>query len=105
MAKKNKKQYTAEQKYQYHKQRMNDKSVSENKRIYSRAWVTGFCDPYAKENLSPTIAEYERNKKYMDRGSKAHWQGDINGTKAATTDWQASHKACLEREKRFTSKK
>ena len=50
MAKRKFKKYSTQEKVTYYKNRMYDRSISEDQRFYSRTWLSGFLDNYADNN-------------------------------------------------------
>lgn len=82
MAKKNRKRYTAEQKYSYHEKRRNDYSLSENQRVYSDSWVLGYLSN-TPARIPRAVENYKLLKQQgCDRKRLSQSAGYINGLKA-----------------------
>lgn len=82
MAKRKFKKYSTQDKVTYHKNRMYDRSISEDQRFYSRTWLFGFLDNHADHNSKALKNEYSK-RKVQDRLSKSDhisYQADIRGT-------------------------
>ena len=104
MSKKNKKQYTFEQKYAYHKRRRDDKSATENQRIYSCSWLYGFTNRYISEDLPAAERDLKLNKESYGEDILASCYGEIAGSKAALkASKNLVSKARNERYKHFPS--
>ena len=63
MARKKRKKYSIRQKSDYHEKRVYDSTLSENKRIYSRNWLEGLDDYFAKSNLEACNSEIKKRRK------------------------------------------
>ena len=82
MAKRKFKKYSTQDKVNYHKKRINDKSLSEDKRYYSRTWLSGFLDRHADYNSKVAKREYS-DRKIKGKVSKDEhimYQATIRGT-------------------------
>ena len=82
MAKRKFKKYSTQDKVNYHKKRINDKSLSEDQRFYSRTWLSGFLDNYADNNSKALKNEYSYRKAKGKLSKDEHimYQADIRGT-------------------------
>lgn len=82
MAKRKFKKYSTQDKVNYHKKRINDKSLSEDQRFYSRTWLSGFLDYYADHNSKALKNEYSKRKAQgkLSKGEHIMYQADIRGT-------------------------
>ena len=47
-----KKRYSVQARAAYHEKRMNDSKVSKKKRDYSRFWIDGYNNKYARDNYA-----------------------------------------------------
>lgn len=75
------KKFSFSDKVNYHKARLNNSSVSENKKIYSRHWLAGSTDPHAKFNYA-SVCEDLKHKKFHSRGERIMYTAYRNGLKA-----------------------
>lgn len=83
MAKKRRwKKFTTQEKVNYHKSRINDPSLSENQRFYSRSWLDGFLDDHADMNYHAAKDEYSSRKSRGKLSKSQHiiYQSYIRGT-------------------------
>lgn len=82
MAKKRFKKYSTQDKVTYHKNRLNDKSISEDQRFYSWTWLSGFLDNHAVNNSEALKNEYSFKKTKVKLSKDEHimYQADIRGT-------------------------
>ena len=82
MAKKRYKKYSTQDKVNYHKNRMYDRSISEDQRLYSRTWLSGFLDNHADHNSKALKNEYSKRKAQGKLYKSEHimYQADIRGT-------------------------
>lgn len=82
MAKRKFKKYSTQDKVNYHKKRINDKSLSEDQRLYSRTWLSGFLDNYADHNLKALKREYSdrKAKGKLYKSENIMYQATIRGT-------------------------
>lgn len=79
MAKKN---YAIEQRARYHKERVDNQKVSENKRYYSRNWLDGYTDSRAENNYRAVCSEISAKKGHMSKEHSIMLNGYKNGLKA-----------------------
>ena len=82
MAKRKFKKYSTQDKVTYHKNRMNDKSISDDQRFYSRTWLSGFLDNYADNNSKAAKNEYSyrKAKGKLSKDEHIFYQANIRGT-------------------------
>ena len=82
MAKRKFKKYSTQDKVNYHKKRINDKSLSEDQRFYSHSWLSGFTDNYADHNLKALKREYSdrKAKGKVSKSENIMYQATIRGT-------------------------
>lgn len=82
MAKKRFKKYSTQDKVNYHKKRINDKSLSEDQRYYSRTWLSGFLDSHADFNNQSLKRGYANRKAHGKLSKDEHimYQASIRGT-------------------------
>ena len=60
----NKKQYSVDQKVRYHHRRINGyEKATDNQVVYSGAWLDGYYDERAKNNLSAVKSEISRRRR------------------------------------------
>lgn len=59
------KNYTPEERAAYHATRLKSGNGTDNQLEYSRNFINGYTDEYYKNNLSGSLFEYEKNKKYI----------------------------------------
>lgn len=62
-AKKRKRQYTVAERAEYHANRIDSPTISENQRIYSARWLDGYVNSSAKGDLETTKRKYAERKK------------------------------------------
>lgn len=88
MAKNKKGNYATKTKYSaaeiaaYHKKRLEDPNVSENQKCYSRNWLDGFNDRFARNNYSAVCTELKYKKGKVPREYLIPLFGYRNGIKA-----------------------
>ena len=86
MKKKKTRKFTPDEKYAYHKKRMNDSHISDVQRCYSKHFVDGFLDPNASYNLRSSINEMnsvkEENGGRLIGFDAAFYKGLVNGHRA-----------------------
>lgn len=82
MAKRKFKKYSTQDKVNYHKKRINDKSLSEDQRFYSRLWLGGFIYNYPDHNLKALKREYSdrKAKGIVSKSENIMYQAMIRGT-------------------------
>ncbi|MDE7215817.1 MAG: hypothetical protein K2O08_03320 [Clostridia bacterium] len=79
---KKRKKFAVSRRYAYHNKRLNDRNISENKRIYSKQWIDGYNDPYVKTNYDAVCDEIQRSKGKISRNYSIVLNGYKNGLKA-----------------------
>lgn len=78
-----KKRYSIKDRAAYHKSRVDDSHLSDNKRLYSRQWLDGFTDKHPRENYDACRAEIRKRKvTALSNGEKSLLFGYRNGLKA-----------------------
>ena len=77
-----KRKYTATEIAAYYQKRLHNKNVTENQRIYSKSWLDGYADAYAKKNYLAVCGEIKRVKGKVPRSRMADYYGYKNGLKA-----------------------
>ena len=78
------KRYSIKDRAAYHKSRMDDSTISVNKRSYSRQWMDGFTDKHPRENYLAVRDEirFEKSRGPMSKDKKLLLYGYRNGLKA-----------------------
>lgn len=76
------KKRSAVSRFNYHKARATDRTITENKRIYSRNWIDGFTDKHARQNYSAVCSEISAKKGRMSKTYSVILNGYRNGLKA-----------------------
>lgn len=76
------KKYTVEQRANFHKRRVNNTKVSENKQCYSRNWLDGYTDTHAENNYKAVCAEIKQKKGHVSKPYSIVLHGYRNGLKA-----------------------
>ena len=81
MAKRKFKKYSTQDKVFYHFKRINDNSLSEDKRFYSTSWLSGFVHKYAEHNPKELKREYSERKANGKLSKDEHifYQATIRG--------------------------
>ncbi len=86
MKKKKTRKFTPDEKYAYHKKRMNDSHISDLQRCYSKNFAYHFSDPNARHNLKFYIDQMNYVKKKnggrLTGFDSAVYHGSINGYRA-----------------------
>ena len=77
-----KKKFSFCDKVEYHKARLANPNVSENKKCYSRNWLDGCNDRFAKNNYSAVCKEIEYKKGLVPKDYLISLYGYKNGLKA-----------------------
>lgn len=57
------KKYSVAQRKSFHEKRVLDKTVSENKRVYSKSWFDGYSDTHASNNYPAVLSEISARKR------------------------------------------
>ena len=74
--------YSIKDRAAYHKSRMDDSTISVNKRSYSRHWMDGFTDKHPSDNYRAICAEIRAKKGRMSSTDRRLFYGYRNGLKA-----------------------
>lgn len=79
-----KKKYTVQERAEYHEKRANSYDVSLRKKSYSKNWLEGYNDSYAKQNYVAVCSEITAKKKNggLLRNEAVALYGYRNGLKA-----------------------
>ena len=77
-----KKRYSVQARAAYHEKRMNDSKVSKKKRDYSRFWIDGYNNKYARDNYAAVNQEIRMKKGRMSSTDRVILYGWRNGMKA-----------------------
>lgn len=77
-----KKKRSVATRFNFHKARATDRTVTENKRIYSRNWLDGFTDNHARQNYSAVCSEIAAKKGKISKAYSVMLNGYRNGLKA-----------------------
>lgn len=74
--------YSIEQKVAYHKRRLVDNKVSDNKKCYSKNWLDGYLDEHARNNYNAVCHEIKSRKGTLTKDYAICLYGFKNGLKA-----------------------
>lgn len=77
-----KKSYSFDEKVKYHQKRLEDPKVSDNKKCYSRNWLDGFQDRFARNNYSAVCTEIKYKEGRVPKEYLIPLYGYKNGIKA-----------------------
>jgi hypothetical protein len=78
----NGKKLSVSTRFRFHSARLNDKTVTKNKRLYSREWIDGYTDSHPRENYFAVCSEIKRKRGRISKEHSIMLNGFRNGLKA-----------------------